>query len=323
MAFIGGGLGVRLFFVLSGFLITGILLRERAGMNRNTDERGFLIRRFYIRRALRLTPIYYLTLILMAALNVPNTRETFWWHVCYLSNVNFALTNSWQKAVAPFWTLAVEEQFYLFWPLALLFTKSRKLLITAACLVPGAIVYRWISYRCDLAEIPMWVLPPYSMDALLLGALIAISVKEGRLTSRHGLCLALALGGFVIWFVSIFHSQAGDILSCASQTGCALFLGWVVLRASESGSGLPWRILQNSILTYIGKISYGIYVLHNLVAFAFRGELRNLFSTLKAPFAPIAVALSLMAISIGISAISWHLLEAPINRYRRSFTYRR
>jgi peptidoglycan/LPS O-acetylase OafA/YrhL len=216
----------------------------------------------------------------------------------------------------------VEEQFYLLWPLALLFAPRQKLLITAACLVPGAILYRWMAHRFGLAEITMWVLPPDSMDALLLGALIAISVKEGRLTSRHGLCLALALGGFVIWFVSIFHSQAGDILSCASQTGCALFLGWVVLRASESGSGLPWRILQNSILTYIGKISYGIYVIHNLVAFAFRKKTQSLFSAVPDPFVQIAVALVLVTISIALAAIMWHLLETPINRYRRSFTYR-
>jgi peptidoglycan/LPS O-acetylase OafA/YrhL len=86
-----GGLGVRLFFVLSGFLITGILLRESEGFDGKPGERWFLLRHFYIRRALRLTPIFYLTLIAMFALNAPNTRQTVWWHVFYLSNLNFAL----------------------------------------------------------------------------------------------------------------------------------------------------------------------------------------------------------------------------------------
>ncbi len=114
-----GGLGVTLFFVLSGYLITGILLKGR-------EEPGML-RHFYIRRALRIFPVYYATLLIAALLAIPPVRETFWWHAFYLSNVLFALKNSYFGAVSPFWSLAVEQHFYLIWPWVVLFVPRKRL----------------------------------------------------------------------------------------------------------------------------------------------------------------------------------------------------
>lgn len=318
-----GGLGVRLFFVLSGFLITGVLLRENAGLEKQPGARGYLLRHFYLRRILRLTPVYYLTLVLMCTVDAPATRETVWWHVFYLSNVNFALTDSWQGYVAHFWSLAVEEQFYLVWPLALLFVSRRSLVIAAVCLLPGAVGYRWISHRLGLSEIATSVLPPHSMDALILGALMAMGVREGRLFSRQLSARLTATAGLVVWGIGAFCASAGDFFGAAAETGAALALGWVVLRAAENGRGWPWRALQSPGLCYVGKISYGIYALHNLVGFVFFGRLVRLFAGLGKPFAEIAVALALTVFAIGAAALSWHLLEAPVDRYRRSLGYRK
>lgn len=318
-----GAVGVRLFFVLSGFLITGLLLRESEGAARTPGERGFLLRHFYLRRILRLAPVYYLTLGVMFALNAPNTRTTVWWHVFYLSNVNFALTGSWHGYVAHFWSLAVEEQFYLIWPLALLFVPRRPLVGAALCLLPGAIFYRWAAHHWGWTEMAAAALPPSSMDALIVGALIALGVRWGRLSARQPQARPVALIGLVFWCVSIFFGTASGVIDYAGDTGLALFFGWVVLRAADNDTGLPWRFLQNRVLIYLGKISYGVYVVHNLVDFLFLLRLRAFFSPLGDPAAAIAVALGLSLISIGFAATSWHLLEVPINRYRRSLPYRR
>ena len=86
-----GDLGVRLFFVLSGFLITGILLKCKSKVDLGDESPSFELRQFYVRRFLRIFPVYYLTLAIVAILNVPTVRTTFFWHLSYLSNVYFAL----------------------------------------------------------------------------------------------------------------------------------------------------------------------------------------------------------------------------------------
>ena len=106
-----GVMGVNLFFVLSGFLITGILLDSRAGAVRPGD-RWFAIRQFYTRRVLRIFPLFYMTLALLVLVNVRPVRQTFLWHVCYLSNVYFFRQGAWIGQISHFWSLAVEEQFY-------------------------------------------------------------------------------------------------------------------------------------------------------------------------------------------------------------------
>ena len=112
-----GGPAVQLFFVLSGYLITGILLdaREQA-------DRGAALTTFYIRRALRIFPAYYVALTLAASLNV-NVYDAWPWHAAYLSNVRIALDGKWPGPVSHFWSLSVEEQFYLLWPMIVLFAR--------------------------------------------------------------------------------------------------------------------------------------------------------------------------------------------------------
>src|SRR4051812_31238154 len=89
-ALVLGSLGVKLFFALSGFLITGILLKSKYAVESGASSPGDSLRRFYARRFLRIMPLFYLVLVVSALLNLPGVRESFWWHASYLSNVYFA-----------------------------------------------------------------------------------------------------------------------------------------------------------------------------------------------------------------------------------------
>src|SRR5665213_1037330 len=136
-----GGLGVFLFFVLSGFLITGILLRGREAIETQGIALREVTRTFYIRRFLRILPVYYVVLFSTAIL-LPNTRRLFWWHFTYTTNLWYGV--HWFDYVpgAHFWSLAVEEQFYLAWPWLVLLTPRRFLMKSMIWIAAISAIYR-------------------------------------------------------------------------------------------------------------------------------------------------------------------------------------
>ena len=162
------GAGVHLFFVLSGFLITRILLALR-----DLPRRGQAVGRFYVRRALRLFPAFYLVLGLAWLADVPLVRETWAWHAAYLSNVRIASDARWMGHVSHFWSLAVEEQFYLLWPWLIVWSPRTWLGPILAMAVLSGPASRYIAATVGLAE-PFWALVPAgSADSLGVGALVA------------------------------------------------------------------------------------------------------------------------------------------------------
>jgi peptidoglycan/LPS O-acetylase OafA/YrhL len=312
-----GGMGVRLFFVLSGFLITGILLREKEKLDSSHPNKSNLIRQFYLRRFLRLAPVLLVVLVAAVILDIPKTRETFWWHVFYLSNFNFAINNSWQGSVAHLWTLAVEEQFYLIWPLLVLFLSVKSLLRFIYWTIPTVIFYRIFARAAGIDDIAIWVMLPDSMDALCLGALLAILVRYHDLKSSQQLPIIFAGIGFFAWVFGQIYDLP-DVLSMAefTKTTIAVYFAWLVLRASEGHQGWVGRFLELQPLVYIGKISYGIYILHTFV--------KNRISAIDVLdlTSPGWIAAISSVTTVALAALAWHSFEKPINKFRRNLTYR-
>jgi peptidoglycan/LPS O-acetylase OafA/YrhL len=166
-----GSAGVFLFFVLSGYLITGILLRSRTNPS--------ALQNFYLRRALRIAPIYYVTLGLAWRIHLPGIRQTFLWHFFYLSNVLFTLENSWSPwYTAHLWTLSVEEQFYLVWPFLILFLPFKAIKPVVWSTIIASIVYQLGAYWFfGVDALGAGILVFSSLDKLGLGALLAL--EEG------------------------------------------------------------------------------------------------------------------------------------------------
>src|SRR6185312_3866448 len=135
--------GVRLFFVLSGFLITSLLLNAR-DRRRTGLTAGAAATNFYIRRALRIFPVYYGTLIVAAALGVKAVTESFWWFATYLADIRLAATGA-TTSVSHLWSLAVEEQFYLVWPWVVLTASTRQLRRVCVIVIVAAPLFRMLT----------------------------------------------------------------------------------------------------------------------------------------------------------------------------------
>lgn len=169
-----GFLGVRLFFVISGFLITGILVRSRDDSKALNQSRWFAVRQFYARRFLRIFPLYYFVIALTMILNVPPAREIFVWLVTYTFNIQLSMQGWFPENFAHFWTLSVEEQFYIFWPWLVLFAPRKRLIPVICVVISLGPLYRLYAVANELNEVATYCLTFSALDTLGLGSLLAL-----------------------------------------------------------------------------------------------------------------------------------------------------
>jgi peptidoglycan/LPS O-acetylase OafA/YrhL len=310
------GTGVQLFFVLSGFLITGILLDHRA----SGLERMRVWRSFYIRRALRIFPLFYLVLSLSLMIGLGNIRHTWMWHALYMSNFYYFTGNS-QDVFAHFWSLAVEEQFYLVWPFLILLLPVRILPGWIIFMIILAPISRIILAGCGYSDLVIRLLPSSCLDALGTGALLAwtkrFAADCGWNPRRVALlCLLSGLPTYVLAGVFDVTGHAPYWMKTLGHTGMDLFYGWIVIEASVGFQGWIRRLLQSVTLTYIGRISYGIYVFHFFAP--------SLFPDLPFEDTARGYALRLAAyatLTFLIAATSWRFYERPLNRLKTLVPY--
>jgi peptidoglycan/LPS O-acetylase OafA/YrhL len=320
-----GFAGVCLFFVLSGFLITGILLRCRDRIAAGDSRPGFQLRQFYMRRALRILPAFYATLIAAAALQMGPARPTFWWHFFYASNILFALHGTWPGVVSHFWSLAVEEQFYLFWPWLVLFVSPRRLphLIILGCVLGPItrLITLWVAPGNSVAA---EVLTPACFDQLGAGALLAwlwhtrdFGVTRQAWFSRIGFTLLVTVVPVILvspathWLVILLGPVAFAAGFAALVDGAARGFGGAV------GAVLTWRPLL-----WTGQISYGLYLVHNFSHWWAPRIMRQLTHYRYSYFpSEILHVLYMIGLSFAAASLSWYLLEAPLNRLKLHFRY--
>lgn len=310
-----GMIGVRTFFVLSGFLITSILLGQRG-----SASGGTLARRFFMRRFLRLSPPFYVAIALAALLGISGMRADWWVHGLYLSNFQIAFQEQWSGA-GHFWTLAVEEQFYLLWFPAVVLAPRRWLLpIVLACLVlaPGfrLLIVFGASTFID-------VLLPSQLDSLGAGALIAVISRTPALgwadrAFLHRRALVLLMVSVVILSAPWHHAGLHKPMivnwvllpTLVSLTAAALIRQCV----AAEGNSLRW--LTHPALVHVGKISYGLYVYHYFVPPALYEHVPAILQ-LTEGYLKLVRSLIWILISFVLAELSWRLIESPVMRRRR------
>jgi peptidoglycan/LPS O-acetylase OafA/YrhL len=292
-----GNIGVRCFFVISGFLITSTLLQLFA-----TYRPGLAIYIFLLRRASRLFPLLFLTLFLAYILHFQEVRDSFLWHVLYLSNFYFVKIGSWHGVTSHLWTLSVEQQFYLLWPFLLLLFFRNGIKYLLVILIFVAPCFRGVWRLFDLGDIGAWVLPPSSFDALGVGGLLAI-MRNNSIWSRSKIYVGVF--GLTVWTLSKFPIIDIPFIRYAElgSTGISLFFMWLVSVCANGASGITAKLMSSRALIYTGQISYGIYIFHNFIPSLVSPFLMHRF---------IFVFPSSVLITLVLASISYRFFETPV-----------
>jgi peptidoglycan/LPS O-acetylase OafA/YrhL len=327
-----GWLGVDLFFVLSGFLITGILYEAKGSARYFTS--------FYGRRVLRIFPLYYgfLAFILVVAPLVlapdvaADLRAKQGWYWAYLSNVEVAL-HDWSEPsyLGHFWSLAIEEQFYLIWPWIVLACDRRRLmLVCAGCFLIALAMRTTVPHAME--PVAAYVLLPTRMDTLATGAFVALLMRgsDGREWLRRWAPVVLVVG--VSWLGMLFLVRGGldpgdRIVQTLGYSVIAISCGALIATAVQ-GTTFDWlqRALCAAPLLFFGKYSYGLYVVHQpiMVGLAEYGLQVDVIPSLHGSALPGVLAFGFASVALCIAAalVTWHVWEAPFLSLKRHLPYR-
>jgi peptidoglycan/LPS O-acetylase OafA/YrhL len=337
-----GALGVTIFFVLSGFLITRILLSSKDKLS--DQPNGGLskyLKTFYIRRTIRIFPVYYLTLFVLALVNEPPVRQKFAWLALYGTNIYIALHHTWLGTVDHLWSLAVEEQVYLFMPLLLFFVPRRYVPLTTLCMIIGSVGLRYVLYRAEMAWFIGYVSTPTCLDAFGLGALIAFGWLYRRdlfmRLFQSSIWVWVFLLGFVLvgivnnWIATDSPRGYHNVMSEVWERLAASLFGFFLIgRAVLGFSGVMKWILENPVSQYLGRISYGLYLYHNFVFNVYHTQPTHF--TVRAwrritdvlPFLNSSYFFQFsfyLSLTIILATVSWFLIEKPINSLKDRYSY--
>lgn len=326
--------GVDLFFVLSGFLIGGILLDNR-------DSPKFF-KTFYLRRAYRILPLYFVVVIFClltfqaghhgwtpsGLADLFNGRIPWWSYFTFTQNLWMAAIGDFSRAgLNVSWSLAIEEQFYLTLPLIVRRLAPKSLILLAAGVVLGApIVRALLIHHFSHGAFAAYVLTPCRADALALGVLCAIFVRRERtwnylLTHRAWIYAVSAILGLCIAAItSMAYPLFTDALYGLEYSVLALFYTSVLLIAVTGEDKVVKAVLCNKFLMKLGVVAYGTYLLHYL----FINLLQVLFTSLNTRFPPVhfrgASQLGAVA-AVAVAGISWRFFEKPLVGRAHAYKY--
>jgi peptidoglycan/LPS O-acetylase OafA/YrhL len=300
-------MGVDLFFVLSGFLITGILV--------DTKQSEGYFKNFYARRCLRIWPLYYSVLFFMFVVvpllrpsvgSIVVARSSPWWAYPFFLQ-NFLVYHS-ASAAGPLgvtWSVAIEEQFYLVWPVIVRccsYAQLRYISIATVCLSPLLRLY------LSLHHVDLYSNLFCRLDGLMAGGFLALVVRSDAFlpsTFLRAAWLSLFIAAPVAFMAEAF--EARWITFSLSAVASAAFL-YLSLFATQKWVRMA---LTNRWLVYTGTISYGLYLLHKIPF-----DMAQWFHLDRNPLLALPTGL---AASYGMAALSWSLLEKPCLRLKRFF----
>jgi peptidoglycan/LPS O-acetylase OafA/YrhL len=329
-----GSYGVELFFVLSGFLITGILY--------DAHNKPSYFRNFYMRRILRIFPLYYgvLALVFFAAPLIPLLRgptldyllDRQAWAWLYAVNIYIARDGEWSFSYLDhFWSLAVEEHFYLFWPLVvfLLARWPRALITVSLTTALGAMLARLIGSLLGLSWWTTYVLTPFRLDGLALGAFLAVTARQpgGLKWLVRALPWVVAVAGGLLavtfaWTLLVSRERLEIVLPVRASLILMLLaclLVWSLVAPKQSATS---RFFRSRAMMFLGTYSYGLYVYHHFISYYLssnRTEL-ELARWLGCHGAAVALQATLGAlVSLAIAYLSYELFESRFLRLKRLF----
>ena len=330
--------GVDLFFVLSGFLITGILL--------DTRDSAHYFSTFYARRVLRIFPLYYLVLFLAlvvlpkfpavdavligqdASVQLPPQ----WPYWLYLTNFSIAARGWVHGWVDVAWWRAIEEHFYLVWPLVIWLTPPRLVVWLCTAIFIAEVFARSGARAADVNEVPIYVVTWFRLDGLVIGALLAVAHRRGIMPGLArlvpvvvivgvaGLIAVTIMGGHTWWWNRRMQQYGYSLI--------AVIGGAMLVSAINRPADSLWpRMLSAGWLRAFGKYSYGLYLIHPPIMLGVREYVFNPLEYERLGLAPWNAQVlfygAATAPAFALAWLSWRLFEAPILRLKARFPYSR
>ncbi|MEJ7611419.1 MAG: acyltransferase [Ferruginibacter sp.] len=319
-----GAIGVDTFFVLSGFLITSILLKSKEDLERKNISTATVFKNFYIRRSLRIFPIYYLLLIIFWLFNDPEILKNGIYYYTYTSNILFYDQQSFVARFAHLWSLAVEEQFYLIWPFLIIFVAKNRLPF-----VIGIFLTIGISANYIITAKGWWVniFTPACFDAFAIGAMLSFTsgYRQDIIKYLQKKFNAILLFACCLLFTDILLLHALPPRTIHSIFAVILVFYSLYLNNNRIAN----IILNHKWLQSMGRISYGIYLYHLFIPELWSYVIkycaehnvdllynRSIPGNLKITW----LFLQHFTIVILLSKLSWYLIEKPVNQLKERFT---
>jgi peptidoglycan/LPS O-acetylase OafA/YrhL len=313
--------GVDLFFVLSGFLITGILCDSLSS--------GHYFRNFYARRVLRIFPLYYGFLLLLICLTYPLNLQ---WHgtqyilLTYTQNLGvFTFRPAEFINLNHFWSLAVEEQFYLVWPCVVFFVRdARRLIIIGLVLSAGALILRLVMLAKGAPVDEIYAFTGCRADSLMIGGVLALTLRTRfqRSLLRHSSTAFIVL--FVVMVCAGFYLGGFDARNAAVQG-----VGYTIIALADAAliatviarSAITRIAFENGFMRFFGKYSYGIYVFHYSLDAALTHLLRQRFNATfhSKAMSVVLSALIVAALAVLVAFASYHLYEKHFLKLKKHF----
>jgi peptidoglycan/LPS O-acetylase OafA/YrhL len=329
-----GSYGVELFFILSGFLITGILFDARNEPN--------YFRNFYMRRILRIFPLYYgvLILVFVVAPLIPLLRgptldyliDRQAWAWLYAVNIYIAIQGDWSFSyLEHLWSLCVEEHFYLFWPLVIFLMARRPKALIAVCLAisVGAMLGRLAGSLMGISWWTTYVLTPFRLDGLALGAFLAVVVRQpgGMQKLMRSLIwmvplICLSLAATFVW-TRLLSQQGLELVLPVRAALITMLLACLLVWALVVPKGsMTSRFFCSRSMVFLGTYSYGLYVYHHFISYymTVNGTEFELARWLGSHSAAVAVqAVVGASASLALAYVSYELFESRFLRLKRFF----
>ena len=318
--FFFGWLGVDLFFVLSGFLITDILLK--------TKNDPHYLKNFYGRRVLRIFPVYYLTLIVLLfivpvinkdLLHVRYYQDHQLWLWTYLQNWLYIFNPppADSLGLTHLWSLAVEEQFYLVWPFVILLIRHVKpLFVFMFVLLVAIIAIRFIVWQYHIEKIAYFNLYTFSrIDGICIGSMTALLRQfNSHFLQKNIALIVSSLAGlnFIFYLFNNAYSFSFPFLAIIGYTTFAVVFGILVNEAVNNNTIIT-LFFDNRIMKFLGRISYGLYIFHWPIYLM----LKNLSFNLP----NLVISIAATGIAVIISWLSFEIFESKILKLKKNFQY--
>ncbi len=311
--------GVNLFFVISGYLISHILLNKRNEIENKTTTINKEIKNFFVKRTLRIFPIYFLAIIFLFLYRYNEIKDYSVYLLTYTTNIYMTFHNTYIGNRTHLWSLAVEEQFYLIWPFILFFVKKNKFLFIIISFIILSLFSKFYFLNYTPYQIGSNAFLISCFDSLGMGALLAylqlnhLMIFEKILNKKVLLFLIICYIPLFI-FPNILTPQFDSLLNNFYTSLIYFFM--VGIAAQNKFNNIIKIAFENKVALYLGKISYGIYIIHNFMPDMFY----NFFAQKLPPTDHQSIrVIYWICLTVILASISWFVIEKPILKLKKNY----